>query len=216
MKSFLDDFYDVLFNPQKGLARVAGEKSIWHGLLVYMLVTFIVSLTTLDLSAAPAGAAEILPPDVYHLLPPQVLELSWKLLPLLAILLQLVFGPLYFFLRVAVLSLVSELFGGSARVSSLGAVFGYAFFPYLLLAVGGLLERYTSFNLAPLLSVVAFSWSLWLRLAGLKQVNGFSWGRSVLVYFMPLLALFLALLLLLLLGIVFVLPLVLQVWEGQI
>ncbi|MEW5919491.1 MAG: Yip1 family protein [Bacillota bacterium] len=216
LKNFLDDFYDILFNYRKGLARVAEEKNIWHGLLVYIIVTLVVFLATLDITPASINGSELFPPEIYFLLPPQLLDVIWRLLPLVTILLQLVFGPLYFLLLVAVLSFVSDLFGGNARASNLGAVIGYAHLPFLIVAVGGLLGRYTPFNITAFLILAAFFWSLWLHIAGLQQVNAFSWGRSVLVYFMPLIALLVSFILFMLLVIVFITPLLMQVWEGFI
>ena len=214
MKYFLDDFYDVLFNYRKGLERIAGGKNIWHGLLVYIIVSLVVSLATLDLNAPSVNGSEVFPPEIFFLLPPELLDVLWRLLPVLTILLQLVFGPLYFFLLIALLSLSSDLFGGRARASSLGAVIGYAYLPFLIVAVGGLLGRYAPFNLAAFLSFAALIWSIWLRIAALKLVNGFSWGRSLLVYCMPVIVLCVALILFMLLVIVFIIPVLMQAWEG--
>ncbi len=211
-KKFLDDFYDILFNYRKGLSRIAAEKNIWHGLVVYLVVTLIVSLATLEIT--PAAINGEFPPEIYMFIPPQALEIMWKLIPLLTVLLQVVFGPLYFLLLVAVLHFVSALFGGNGRASSLGAVMGYAYIPYLMVAVGGLLGRYIPFNVAAILTIGAFIWSHWLRIAGLKQVNDFSWGRATLVYFMPLIVLLIALIIFILLSIVFFVPLLIQIWEG--
>ena len=212
-KYFLDDFYDILFNCRRGLPRIAAEKNIWHGLLVFFIVTVIVSLATFEITPSTI-TGEMLPPEIHRLFPPQALEIMWKLIPRFTILLQGVFGPLYFLLLVAVLHFVSALFGGNGRASSLGAVMGYAFIPYLMVAVGGLLGRYMPFNIAAILTIGAFIWSHWLRIAGLKQVNGFTFGRATLVYFMPLLALIAAFIIFILLAIVFFVPLLIQIWEG--
>ncbi len=211
-KNFLDDFYDILFNYRKGLSRIAAEKNIWHGLVVYLVVTLIVSLATLEIT--PTAINGEFPPEIYMFIPPQVLEIMWKLIPLFTILLQVVFGPLYFLLLVAVLHFVSALFGGNGRASSLGAVMGYAYIPYLMVAVGGLLGRYIPFNIAAILTIGAFIWSHWLRIAGLKQVSDFSWGRATLAYFMPLIVILTAFVIFILLTIVFFVPLLIQVWEG--
>lgn len=215
-KNFLDDFYDILFNYRKGLKRIAEEKNIWHGLIVYLVVTVIVSLATLEMTPATVNGNIMLPPEIHMVIPPHALEAVWRLIPLFTILLQVVFGPLYFLLLVGILHFVSALFGGNGRASSLGAVMGYAYIPYLMVAVGGLLGRYTPFNIAAILTLGAFFWSLWLRIAGLKQVNNFSWGRATLVYFMPLITLVVAFIIFILLVIVFFIPLLLQVWEGFI
>lgn len=215
-KSFLDDFYDILFNYRKGLSRIAEHGNIWQGLLVYLVVTVIVSLANFEISPTSINGAEFLPPEVALFLPPQVLEAVATLIPLFTVLLQVIFGPLYFLLLVAVLHFVSALFGGNGRASSLGAVTGYAYLPYLLVALGGLLDRYIMLNITLILTIGAFLWSLMLRIAGLKEVYGFSWGRSVLVYFMPFFVLSAALILFVLLVIVFFIPLMMQIWEAYL
>lgn len=216
-KSFLDDFYDILFNYRKGIPRIAEQRNIWQGLLVYLVVTVVVSLATFE-TAPLANSGEYLPAELAVFLPPQALEAAVKLFPHFTVLLQLVFGPLYFLLMVAVLHFISVLFKseGKGSATGLGAVMGFAYFPYLLVAVGGLLDRYTLFNVIAVFTIGAYLWSLWLRIAGLKAVYGFSWGRAVLVYFLPLLLVLAAVIVFILLSIVFLVPLIIQIWENYI
>jgi hypothetical protein len=212
-KEWLDDFYDILFNCRKGLSRIAQNRNIWHGLVIYLFVNLIVSLATIN-STYMAGQDAFIPPEFSTFLPQEILEGVLRFIPLVTILVQLVFGPLYFFLIVGVINLVAELFGGRGGVLNLGAVMGYGQYPYLIVALGGLFTRYTNFDVMGLLAFAALLWSLFLKIAGLKIVYNFSWGRAALVYFMPLIAVAAALLLFLLLAIVFLLPLMMQVMEN--
>ncbi|RJX27742.1 MAG: YIP1 family protein [Dethiobacter sp.] len=213
-KEWLDDFYDILFNYRKALARIAQNRNIWHGVAIYLFVNLIVSLATSNIISRPGQGTFFIPPEISPFLPQEILANVFRFIPLVTILVQLVFGPLYFFLIVGVVNLVAELFGGRGGVIRLGAVMGYGQYPYLIVALGSLFSRYTAFNIIGLLAFAALVWSIFLKIAGLKIVYNFPWGRAVLVYFMPLIALVAALLLFLLLAIVFLLPLIMQVMES--
>ena len=214
-KESLDDFFDVLFNYSKGLPRIARTRNIWHGLAVYLFISLIVSLATVNINLGYGWEQDVflMPQEVAPFFTPEMGESASRFFPLATLLTQLVFGPLYFLLIVGLRNFVAELFGGRGHVFALGAVLGYGHLPYLIVALGGLLNRYTAFNTIGFLTAIAFFWSLWLKIAGLRVVNEFSWGRAVLVYFMPLLALLGATILFLLLAIVFLFPLAIQFIE---
>lgn len=214
-KGFLDDFYDTLFQYHKGLTRIARERTVWHGLAVYLIVNVIVSLATVNVPAVTEYDASFwITPELAPLIPLEVVEGVLRFIPLFSVLFYLVFGPLYFLLSVAVLQFVSRLFGGQGEPTSLGAVLGYANLPYVIVAVGGLFARHTAFNIIGLVSLAAFLWSVWLKVAGIKIVHNFSWGRSTLVFFMPAIVLITVVILFILLFIVFLIPLAAQIFEG--
>lgn len=211
LKESLDDFFDLLFNYRKGLSRIAQKRNIWNGLFIFLIVNLIVSAATFNIpSAAGSGLCNSFFSTFF---PPESLSGTVRLFPLATILAQLVFGPLYFLLNVAIIYLVAELFGGRGGVSRLGAVIGYGQYPYLFVALGGLFNRYANLNVLGILTFACFLWSLFLKIAGLKIACDFSWGRAILVYFMPLLALVAAMILFVLLAIVFLLPLIIQFME---
>lgn len=214
-KDSLDDFFDILFNYSKGLPRIARTRNIWNGLAVYLFVSLIVSLATVNININSGWEQDILfmPQGSAPLIPPEIEESASRFLPLATLLTQLVFGPLYFLLMVAIRNFVAELFGGRGHVLALGAVLGYGHLPYLIVALGGLLNRYTAFNTIGFLTIIALLWSLWLKIAGLRVVHEFSWGRATLCYFMPFLALLGATVLFLLLAIVFLFPMMVQFLE---
>lgn len=208
-KGFLDDFYDTLFNYRKGLSRIAEERTIWHGVTIYLIIAVVISLATLKVNSLNFNFGN-LPPDLAPFFPSEAANHLLRLLPLTTLFLQLVFGPLYFLLSVAVQNFIAHLFAGRGEASALGAVLGYAHLPYVIVAIGGLFSRYTPFNLVGLLTLAAFIWSIWLKIAGIRIVHNFTWGRAALVYFMPLFTIIAAIILFLLLAIVFLFPLALQ------
>lgn len=210
-KTFLDDFYDILFNYRKGLARVAETKNIGHGLVVFLVFTILSSLSTMSFNAV--GNAEFLPPDTYHFFPAELQAGLLRFIPLTALMVQLTFGPLYFLLQVSILNFVAELFGGRGSVYSLGAVVGYSYIPYVFVALGGLIETFTAVNIAGIIGIIAFLWSLLLKIAGLKVVHKFSLAKSVLVFFTPLLAVIAAVILFFLLAVIFLFPILMQMIE---
>lgn len=213
-KGFLDDFYDTLFQYSKGLTRIARDRTVWHGLAVYLLVNIIVSLATINLPAAEQDISSLITPELAPFVPLEVVEGMMRFIPLFSMLVYLVFGPLYFLLSVAVLQFISRLFGGEGDPTSLGAVLGYANIPYVIVAVGGLFSRYTIFDIVGLISLIAFLWSVLLKIAGIKIVHNFTWGRSFLVFFMPAIALIVVFILFVLLFIVFLIPIAAQIFEG--
>ena len=208
----LDDFYDILFNYQKGLSRIALNRNIWHGMIIYLFVNLIVSLATFH-SVVTVEQGVLLLPGIYPFVTPESLAGVLHFMPLAKILVQLVFGPIYFLFVVGVVNLVAELFGGKGKILKLGAVIGYGHYPFLIVALGGLFARYTDFNLIAFLAFIALLWSLFIKIAGLKTVYDFSWGQAALIYFMPVLTLIAAFILFLLLAIVFLFPLIMQFAE---
>ncbi len=215
LKDFFDDFYDLFFNSSRGLSRVARTKNIWNGLAVYLLVVLIVSLATVNLNLGYRleQGTFLVPPEIAPFFPPESGDRIFRFVPLVTLLTQLIFGPLYFLLMVAVRNFTAELLGGRGNPCGLGAILGYGQLPYLIVALGGLLNRYTAFNTIGLLTLAALLWSLWLKIAGLRIVHEFTWGRAVLCYFMPLLAVLTAFFLFLLLAVVFLFPLAMQFVE---
>lgn len=214
IKSFPEDFYDVLFHYRKGLSRVAKNNNIGHGLIVYLVVNLVASLSTVNIAPQAEEMMQDLPAELAPMLPLEVMEAVALTLPILAILLQLVFGPLLFLLGVAVLNFIATLFGGTGSALKLGAVLGYAQLPYLVVALGGLISRFAAVDLIGLFTLAAFVWSLLLKIYGIKVVHGFSSARAAIVYFMPVIALGVAFILFLLLAIVFIIPVLMQALEG--
>ena len=217
LKRFFVFFFNTLFHPEKGLVRISENRNIWNGLVIYLFINLIVSLAAIYFTHGRSLQESFyLPPELSPFFTPEIIEGVFRFVPLVNLLLQLVFVPLYFLLMVGILHLVAELFGGKGSVSSLGAVLGYGHIPYLIIALGFFLAHYTTLNIIGLLTIAAFLWSLWLKIVGLKIVNEFSWGRAVLVYFMPVISLTAAFLIFLLLSIVFLTPLLMQIIDGFI
>jgi len=187
LKSLPDDLYDILFDPIKGLSRVTEDRNLWHGLIIYLVVNITLVLATLNLSTS--SYAVLSTPELTRFVSTEALERLQYTIPLLSVFARLFFWPLVFFLMITILNSVAELFGGEGKISSLGAVYGYSEFPYFLVALGGLLSQFISFNFTGLFGLVAFFWSMALKITGIQLVYGFSWGRSALVFLMPFIAL---------------------------
>lgn len=210
-KELLEDFFYKLFNFRKRAAHLTQNRNIWHGLLMYQAINMLF-LPAAIIFAGDKWKAGILItlPEFIPDFPPEALESIIHFLPLTALLLNLVFGPLCFFLIVAILNFTAELFGGKNGLARLGAFLGYGHFPFLFAAAGMLLTRYSISSVTGILILLTSLWSLSLKIAGLKQVYNFSWGLAVLVYFMPAISFLVAFFLFLLLAIVFLIPLIMQ------
>ncbi|HHT46105.1 MAG TPA: hypothetical protein GX004_02280 [Firmicutes bacterium] len=211
-KELLEDFfYILLFNFRKRVAHLIQNRNIWHGLLIYQIINMLFLPAAINFAGDKwkAGSLITLPyfiPDF----PPEAITSMIHFLPLTVLLLNLVFGPLCFFLLVAILNFTAVLFGGGNGLNRLGAVLGYGHFPFLFATAGIILTHCSFPNVTGMLILLAFLWSLSLKIVGLKQVYSFSWWMAVLVYFMPAISFLVAIVLFLLLAIVFLIPLIMQ------
>lgn len=206
MNQFIDDFYDVLFKPSRGMARVAKERTVWHGLLVYLAVSLVSTLTALG-SEPPGMHGELA-----RFFPGEAAAMLARSMPVLSLISILVFSPLLLFVWSAVLHFSGELLGGRGRATSLTAVIGYAQLPYLLVAPTALAARYLSVDIVGLAGLVAFIWSILLKIEGIRVVHDFSRRRAALAYFLPFLAALAAFLVFLLLLGAFLMPLLSQLF----
>ncbi|NLL21794.1 MAG: hypothetical protein GX263_08685 [Firmicutes bacterium] len=209
-KELLEDFF-YIFNFKKKVPHLIQSRNIWHGLLVYQAVNLLLSLAAIKYAGSKWEEVILaLLQGLNFTVTPEITESIFSVIPLTALLINLAFGPLCFLLMVAVFNLTAELFGGTNGLSGLGAILGYGHSPYLFAAIGLILTRNSALYVTGILLLLIFLWSLGLKIAGLKQVYGFSWGLAVLVYLMPAICFLVALTLFLLLAIVFLIPLVMQ------
>jgi len=181
VSSFLDDIYEILFKPSRGMEKISREKNIWHGFLVYMVVSVIVTLSN---TANQAG--QIFEEFRDFPVPLELIEGMSRFMPFI----NLPLIPLYFFLSVAVLHLAVELLGGEGRISRLGAVLGYGQIPYIFMLPVGLMGRYLPFDPTGFATLVFFIWSLVLKVNGIREAYGISSGRALVSYFLPFVVLF--------------------------
>ncbi|UNC93692.1 Yip1 family protein [Candidatus Contubernalis alkaliaceticus] len=180
MSNFLDDIYDILFRPSQGMEKISKKKNIWHGFLVYTVVSLIVSLAN---TANQTG--QLLEEFQELSVPIELIQGMSRFMPFF----NLPFIPLYFFLSAAVLHLTAELLGGEGRVSRLGAVLGYGQIPYIFMVPISLITRYLPIDPTNLFSLIIFIWALVLKVFGIQAVYGFSSGKSLVTYFLPIIIL---------------------------
>lgn len=208
LNQFIEDFYDILFKPSKGIARVAAERSAWQGLLVYMAISLVTAMTTVG----AANRARELPSELGLFLPQETVALLQSFSPILSLISILVFYPFLLFLWASVLHLSSELLGGKGRVLNLTAAVGYAQLPYLLVAPFSLVSRYLLLDLVGLAGVIAFFWSLALKIEAIHAVHGISRVRAAAAFFLPLIAAVAAAIIFLLLISTFLMPLLMELF----
>jgi hypothetical protein len=203
VNQFIDDFYDILFKPVLGMERIVRERTVWHGLLIYLAVSLVSTITTfgaMDTGDLAAEMTQFISPDAAA-----ALLRSWPVLNLIFI---LIFTPFLLFLWTAVLQFSAELLGGKGRGLQLGAGLGYAQLPYILVAPFGLVARYLAFDVVGLISLVAFIWAVILRIEAIRAAHVLTRGRAALTFFLPLLALIAASIIFFLLVGSFLMPLI--------
>ncbi len=185
---FLDDFYEILFRPSQGMKKISREKTIWQGMLVYIVISVIVSLSTgTSPSENMAGNLGALPFSV------EITESMLRMLPFFNVLLNITFTPLFFLVWVSILHLTADILGGHNRSYRLGAVIGYGQLPFVFMAPVSILSQYIPFDLIGLASITLFLWSLILKIVGLRETYEFTTSKAILSYFLPVGVLFLSL-----------------------
>lgn len=202
LNRFIDDFYDVLFKPARGMERVVAERTVWHGLAVYLAVSLVSTLTALA-TADP----DIIGHDLGRFWPQETVTLILRSSPVLGLITILIFAPLLLFAWSAILQFSAELVGGRGRGLQLAAAVGYAQLPYLLVAPFTLLAVYTAFDLTGMATFAAFIWSVVLKTEAIRAAHLVSRGRAVLAYFLPVLLVLLAAVVFVLLAGAFLMPL---------
>lgn len=210
VNQFIDDFYDVLFKPAKGMSRVADKRSVWHGLLVYLAISLISAMT-----AFGAVDSQTISEELSAFIPQQTAALLLQSWPVLNIIIILAFSPIILFTWSSILQFSSELLGGQGRGLSLAAVVGYAQMPYILLAPVGLISRYLPLDIMGVAGYIVLLWSLFLKIEGIRAAHNFSRRRAALAYFLPLLVLIAAVVILFLLLGSFLMPLLSQLYPMQ-
>ncbi len=205
---FLDDFYDVLFKPKVGLQRVSEKGNIWIGLAIYLVVTVISNLSSLNAVPSEQFAQEM---GLLGLtISPVFFERFSRTIPLLNTVIVLSLGPIVFFARTAFLSLIAQLFGGEGKVRSLGAALGYAQLPTVLMAPFSVLNRIIPTDFMGIVSLAIFIWVIVLRIIAIRSTFEFTTGKSAIVLFVPFLVLITSLIFFLLFFGAFLTPFIME------
>lgn len=201
---FLDEFYDIIFKPQAGLKKVNETRGFWHGLIIYLLVLIITSLSTIP-SALPEQISQELQATGLNV-PFGAIESLARMLPLLNIFIIICFAPFFFILQVGVYNLIAEVLGGKSQGSNLAALWGYTRLPAILVAPFSVLFRFLNFELISIVTLITGIWILVIRIMAIKELYRFSTGRSILLYFLPYILLLSALIVFLLFFGAFLIP----------
>lgn len=193
MNNFLEAFAGILLQPRETIGRIARNKNLALALLLYSLVLFF------------SFAAQIIVGEQ---------RLAQLFLGLPFFLLMMIF--LLFFLT-AIFHLTSEFLGGQGRGMELFIGLAVSNLPYIFSAPAALLGRiehpatkviYGLFNL------LLFFWVLSLNITAIKEIEGLSTGRSLLVILMPFFLLTASILLIFLLSIIILTVFGLENWHN--
>ena len=208
LKNFGRDLLHTLIRPRKGLARVADTRNIWQGIFLYVVISLLAVF-----SVAQSITVEALIGFLENWNIPFPVHLAQSFidtLPVLSLIAQFIFGTLLFCIWLSIVNLFAELFSGEGDASRLGAVFGFAALPYLLLAPTALWAHIIPLQLLLLLGLVAFVWSQLLKIIGLKEAHNLTLLQALAAYLLPVATLLMALLLFVLMSVAFLLPFVVE------
>jgi hypothetical protein len=182
--------YGVLFEPVKTMKRVAENPPLVMALGIVTILRLLSALMGyLELSRVLSqgyAAGSIT----------QLFQGARALVPV-GVCLALVFSFIKWFACSAVLHLGADLLGGRGRARGVFAATGLAGLPYILLIPFQFLGYWYgigNYAVTALLLLAGLAVGIWrcvLLVIGIREVHGLSTGRSVLVFFIPTLALFL-------------------------
>lgn len=208
LKNFGRDLLHTLIQPRKGLARVADTRNIWQGIFLYVVISLLAVFSVAHSITVEALIGLL---ENWNIPFPVHLAQSFiDTLPVFSLIVQFIFGTLLFCIWLSIVNLFAELFNGEGDASRLGATFGFAALPYLLLAPTALWAHIIPLQLLLLLGLVAFAWSQLLKIIGLKEAHNLTLLQALAAYLLPVVTLLMALLLFVLMSVAFLLPFVVQ------
>jgi len=187
---FLEIVYGVLFEPVKTMKRVAENPPL---VMALVIVTILSLLSTL---MGYLAFSRVLSQSYDAGSITQLFQGVRALVPIGACI-ALVFSFIKWFACSAVLHLAADLLGGQGRARGVFAATGLAGLPYILLIPFQFLGYWYgigNYAVTALLLLAVLAVGIWrcgLLVLGIREVHGLSTGRSVLVFFIPFLALFL-------------------------
>jgi hypothetical protein len=189
-QGFLEIVYGVLFEPVKTMQRAAENPPLLMALVIVTLLSLLgtlmgyLALSRVLSQGYDAGSIN------------QLFQGARALVPIGACI-ALVFSFFKWFAYSAALHLAADLLGGRGRARGVFAAAGLADLPYILLIPFQLLGYWygignTAVNALLLMAGLSvWIWRCVLLVIGIREGHGLSTGRSVLVFFIPYLALFL-------------------------
>lgn len=171
---FLENLYDVIFQPATAMRQIASVQLVGQGLAAFFISTLI-----------PAGAA-------YFVL--QAAELT-RVYPVM-LLFHIVGRLVVWFVGAAVLQLIAEFYGGRGTAMGLFAAIGFAHLPWIFAVPLWVLAILLPAGLAAITFAASFAvviaWTMVLIVLAIKGASGLSTAKAVLVLATPLLVLILA------------------------
>jgi hypothetical protein len=174
MGPFLENLYDVIFQPVTAMRQIAAARLAGQGLAAFFVSVLI-----------PAGAA-------YFVL--QAAQLS-NVFPLM-LMMHTVGRLVVWFVGAAVLGLIAEFYGGKGTAVGLFAAIGFAHLPWIFAVPLWVLAVLLPAGLSAITFAASFvlviAWMLVLIILAIKGAYGLSTAKAVLVLATPLLVLVVA------------------------
>lgn len=164
----LELFYAILFQPRKGMRKIALLQPVRLGLGCFLLVELITLLASCS-AAVTAG----LPNQIDNLWPGMIIC-------------GLIFSLIMLFLMVAIISFAAELLGGKGTGKQTLAVLSFAALPNMLIAPFTVISKLIGFDLSLIVALAIGVWTFVIEVIGIRIINRFSTGNAVLAVLTPL------------------------------
>ncbi len=171
MGDFLENLYDILFQPLQGMKSIAARRLTGQAVVALLLSVLI-----------PAW-------PIYFFLK----EINMPILIHLIIIVQILGSFILWFVGVAILHLIAEMAGGRGTAAGLLAAMGFSHVPRIFLVPGWVVTILMPAGIRPLLfavlGIMTAVWTLGLAMVAIRANYDFSPSKAIVVLITPLLAL---------------------------
>lgn len=197
---FFELIYGTLFNPVDTFTKVSHDPPLFQGFIIFMISVLLTSVSRI-----------LLPQDMADV-SPEVAAVVSQAGPSVAVF-SAIITLVFWFIHAGILQVVAELLGGRGTAVGVLTVLALAGIPGVLaipFQVAGyfLSESFLGSFLAVAGNLLAFVWWIIILVLGIRQVHGFSTGKSVATVVAPIIALLLIIIVMVVAMFAFIAPLV--------
>lgn len=171
MNSFLDNFYEVLFSPDKAFSKLRENPPLFQGFLLVLFISILGPLLSFKVFNGP-------------------ITLAWLSLSIFG---AILFGVLSWLFFAFFLDLIASIFGQSGRIKTFLTLSAFALIPWIFL---GPIELFKTAGLvadifAIFLGLFVWLWVVILVIKAIIKTYQLSFGKTLTLILVPFLGSFL-------------------------
>lgn len=197
---FFELIYGTLFNPVETFTKVSRNPPLFQGFIIFIISVLLISVSRI-----------LLPQDMADL-SPEVAGIISQAGPSVAVL-SAIIALVFWFIQAGILQVVAELLGGRGSAVGVLTILALAGIPGVLaipFQVAGhfLSESFLGSFLALAGNLFSIIWWVIILILGIRQVHGFSTGKSVITVIAPIITFFLIIIVMVITMFAFISPLI--------